>query len=38
MMEATEYTIQRFAKLYGYSYEGLVTTQEEAAAAAAKVL
>lgn len=38
MMEATEYTIIRFAKLYGYTYEGMISTQEEAAAAAAKVL
>lgn len=33
MMDATSFTIMRFAKLYGYTYEGMITSQEEAAAA-----
>ena len=34
MMEASSFTMMRFSKIYGYSYEGMITTPEEAAAAA----
>lgn len=30
MMEAGEYTMNRFAKLYGFSYEGMATNRSEA--------
>lgn len=30
MMEAGEYTINRFVKLYGFSYEGMATNKSEA--------
>lgn len=30
MMEAGEYTMSRFAKLYGFAYEGMATNKSEA--------
>lgn len=30
MMEAGEYTMSRFAKLYGFAYEGMATNKGEA--------
>lgn len=37
MMDAGEYTIKRFAALYGLSYQGMATNQAEAAALGAKL-
>lgn len=30
MLEAGEYTMNRFAKLYGFTYEGMATDRNEA--------
>lgn len=30
MLEAGEYTMNRFAKLYGFTYEGMATNKSEA--------
>jgi hypothetical protein len=37
MLDAGEYTMKRFAALYGLSYQGMATTQKEAAELAAKI-
>lgn len=37
MMEAGEFTIKRFAALYGLDYQGMATNRKEAAALAAKL-
>lgn len=37
MLEAGEYTMKRFAGLYGLSYQGMATSKKEAAALAAKI-
>lgn len=37
MLEAGEYTISRFASLYGMSYQGMATTIKEAAALSSKL-
>lgn len=37
MLEAGDYTMDRFARLYGLTYEGMATNQKEAKALAAKI-
>lgn len=37
MLEAGEYTMQRFARLYGMQYAGMITHQKEAVLNAAKI-
>ena len=37
MLEAGDYTMDRFARLYGLTYEGMATNQKEAKALAVKI-
>ena len=37
MLEAGDYTMDRFARLYGLTYEGMATNQKEAVKLATKV-
>lgn len=37
MLDAGKYTMQRFAALYGFTYQGMATNEHQAVALAAKL-
>ena len=37
LLDAGEYTMQRFAALYGFTYQGMATNEHQAVALAAKL-